>query len=252
METIATPAPVLPSSASNPTNNVSSAARITVADSLLKEGLINGEQYNLAIEDYKRTKRSLVMILMEAGALNDQKRVDFLARKTQCEVVRLKDVIPSMDVAGIIDREHCRRLHLVPLRRDNGRVMVAMLDPTDLRVVSDLERLFNAGIRPVLATSAEISETIERLPLDKDAPTADTPGVGYAIVSLFSLGLLTLGPMAASYYYVFFNAVGSEWFEGFKLDTVSRAIVLMVGWGSWAAFAYFLNDLIFGRSSNSV
>jgi hypothetical protein len=227
-----------------------SSARITLADSLLKEGLIDRDQYEQALAEYDRTKRSLVGILMDMGAMTDQSRVEFLARKTQCEVVKLKDVVPSYDVAGYISREMCRRQHLVPLRLDNNRVVIAMQDPSDLRTISDLERLFGTSIRPVLASGAEINETIERLPEEGRAPKPATieVGTGQKLLSTLSLLMLTLVPMGISYWYIFHNPAGQEWYAGFEFEVFETALVLMVAWGSWASISYFINDLFFGQS----
>jgi len=234
------------------TTSTSSAARITLADSMLKEGLISREQYDQAIDEYNRSKRSLVGILTDMGALNDQKRIEFLARKTQCEIVRLKDVVPSMEVAGFMTRDLCRRQHLVPLRIDANRVVIAMQDPTDLRLISDLERLFGRSIKPVLAGSQEILDTIERLPLDNRPAVAGLEiGLGYKLVSTFTLLLLTLAPMAASWWYVFQSPKGQEWYGAFSFTTFETALLLMVVWGSWAAISYFINDLIFGQSAEA-
>ncbi|MBI1290945.1 hypothetical protein GC173_06830 [bacterium] len=236
------------------TTSASSAARITLADSMLKEGIISREQYERAIDEYNRSKRSLVGILTDMGALSDQKRLEFLARKTQCEIVKLKDVVPSLDVAGFMTRELCRRQHLVPLRIDANRVVIAMQDPTDLRLISDLERLFGRNIKPVLASSAEILDTVERLPLEnRTAATAPTIeiGLGYKLVSTFTLLLLTLAPMAGSWWYVFKYDKGQEWYSSFSFSTFETALLLMVVWGSWAAISYFINDLIFGQSAEA-
>jgi hypothetical protein len=235
--------------------STSSAARITLADSMLKEGIISREQYDLAIDEYNRSKRSLVGILTEMGALSDQKRVEFLSRKTQCEIVRLKDVVPSVEVAGYMNRELCRRQHLVPLRIDANRVVIAMQDPTDLRLISDLERLFGRNIKPVLASGTDIAETIERLPLETTTRAKTGPGIeiglGYKLISTFTLLLLTLAPMAVSWWYVFQNEKGQEWYSAFSFTTFETALLLMVVWGSWAAISYFINDLIFGQSAEA-
>lgn len=234
--------------------SVTTSPRLTLADSLLKEGTISRSQYERAVQEYEQTKRSLVRILTDMGALNDDARMKVLQKNFNYEVVRLKDVVPRADVVGFVSRDLCRRHHLVPLRIEENSVLVAMEDPSDVRVIEDVEKLFGRNVKVVLASSDEILETVERLPelSHGGAMTSEAPhGTGYKVIASLSLLALALIPMALSYYFIFYTATGADWYAGFQFETFETMLVLMIAWGSWAAIAYFFNDLIFGERSNS-
>ena len=222
----------------------------TVADVLLREGWIDKSQYNTALQEYERTRRSLLRIFTDMGAIDEDQRLNLLARTMHCKVVSLRDVTPRSDVAGYMTREVCRRRHVVPLQLEDGSVLVAMEDPTDVRTLSDLEKIFSRSVRPVLASTQEIMETIDKLPDSPDGVIdAEEPkeSFSYTLVANLTLLLLVFIPIVAFYYYLS-TETGKEWYSQFEFSTFENILVFVVVWGSWAAMAYFINDLIYGKS----
>ena len=49
----------------------------------------------------------------------------------------------------------------LPIERDAGQLLVALVDPTDLRIIDDLTSLVGAPIVPVISTPEDILEHIE-------------------------------------------------------------------------------------------
>ncbi len=230
---------------------VATPPRMTLADILLKEGVISDEQHERALLEYDRTKRSIVRILTEMGVLPEDTRINILRRRLNCELVKLRDVIPSAEVSGYVTKDMCRRLHAVPLRLTDGTVLVAMEDPTDMRAIQDLERVYGTSVRAVLASSSDIEETIERFPevVEPEAGGRTDRGIGYKLTATLSLALLVFGPMMGFLYFISRSKVGLEWYSSFGFGTFENVLVFLVVWGSWAAIGYFLNDLLFGGDS---
>ena len=52
---------------------------------------------------------------------------------------------------------------LVPLKKANGRLIIAMADPTDYMKVDDLTFITGLPITPVLSTQKEIAEKLEEI-----------------------------------------------------------------------------------------
>ncbi|MCC6545947.1 hypothetical protein IT570_02170 [Candidatus Sumerlaeota bacterium] len=229
-----------------------STPRMTLADALLKEGVIDRDQHDRALKEYDRTKTSLIRILTEMGAINDKTRLEILRRSTDCDMINLENVVPSADVAMGMTRDQCRRMHLVPLRIDGNSVCVAMEDPTDLRALETIEKIFGKPAKPLLATSKQIFETIERLPASEASQEAvELPrSWGYKFFAFLSLLFLTLAPMAIFYCSVILTNAGRKWYNGLAMSQFENALFFMVVWGSWAGVAYFLNDVIFGRKKS--
>lgn len=233
--------------------SVAAAQRLSLADLLLKEGVITRDQHEKALAEYGRTKRSIVRILGDMGVIDENLRMSIIRRNCDCDLVRLQNVAPSSEVGAFVTREVCRRMHAVPLRITDGSVVVAMEDPTDVRTIGDLEKLYQRSVRPVLASSQDIAETIERLPESSESASSFEvvkPSFGYRAVETLCLSLLVFGPMIGFVLFISKTKVGGEWYGSFGLNTFETALLFVVVWGAWASIAYFINDMLWNRRSS--
>ncbi len=233
---------------------VASSPRVSLADLLLKEGVISEEQRDEALGQYDRSRQSLVRILSDMGVLTEELRLKILKKNCSCEMVSLRNVVPSEEVGRDVTRDMCRKAHAVPLRITEGAVVLAMEDPTDVRTIGDFEKAFGRTIRPVLAASAEINEVITRLPesdLSESFREIKPPSLAHKAASTTFLAVLVFGPILSFLYYIARVPSGIEWYGSFEFDRFASGLVFLIGGGSWAAIAYFLTDLIFGRPTGS-
>ncbi len=224
--------------------------RMSLADVLLKEGIIDTDQHHRAIQEYDRTKRSLVRILTDMGVLSEDLRINILKRSCNCDVIRLIDVTPTAEVANYMTPDMCRKAQAVPIRIVDGSVMVAMEDPTDMRTIQDFEKLFGRSVKPMLAPSREIMDAIDRMPEDgrisREIMLVDEPKRGRLIGTLVLVASVFI-PMMTFMFIISRTAVGQDWYSSFGFSTFENALVFLLVWGSWAAVAYFLVDLLFGK-----
>src|SRR3989338_571714 len=65
------------------------------------------------------------------------------------------DEIPA-DVVSAITLNFAKKSEVLPLKKENGAVVVAMADPLNHYVMDDLRLVYNMPIRPVIASSYEI------------------------------------------------------------------------------------------------
>ena len=66
-------------------------------------------------------------------------------------------------MASLIPREVCEKNLLVPLKKADNGLIVAMADPTDFNKLDDLKFITGLTIQPVLASQQEIAEKIKAL-----------------------------------------------------------------------------------------
>lgn len=65
------------------------------------------------------------------------------------------DEIPT-DVVSTVPLNYSKKNEVLPLKKENGVIVVAMADPLNHYVLDDLRLLYNLPIRPVIASSYEI------------------------------------------------------------------------------------------------
>jgi type IV pilus assembly protein PilB len=54
------------------------------------------------------------------------------------------------------------RYNFVPIRRDNGNLVIAIADPSDVTVFDDLEALLGARVKPMVSSARAIQEVLKR------------------------------------------------------------------------------------------
>lgn len=66
----------------------------------------------------------------------------------------------SSDVVSQLPLNYAKKNEVLPLRKENGAIIVAMADPLNHYVMDDLRLVYNQPIRPVIASSYEIMGAI--------------------------------------------------------------------------------------------
>src|SRR3989338_5391507 len=69
------------------------------------------------------------------------------------------DDIPS-DLINQVPINFARKNEIIPLKREEGTILVAMADPVNHMALDDLHLIFDSPVRPVIASSQEILDAI--------------------------------------------------------------------------------------------
>src|SRR3989338_9144292 len=134
--------------------------------------------------------KSLGAILMESSSLTEEQLQQGLAVQrekgiklgealVQLKFLRTEDILKALSIQlgfpyeGHIEIEaidpavvellpinFAKENEILPLKRDNGTLHVAMADPTNFYALDDLRLLYDCNIRPVIAGSYEIVNAI--------------------------------------------------------------------------------------------
>lgn len=107
-------------------------------------------------------------ILVEMGILDEQSIVKTIQLEMNINRVYPKEFTVPRELAFLIPRKICEKNLLVPLKRSEGRLIVAMADPTDYVKVDELKFIASLPIQPVLSTPKEIVEKLRELYDDND------------------------------------------------------------------------------------
>jgi type II secretory ATPase GspE/PulE/Tfp pilus assembly ATPase PilB-like protein/DNA-binding NarL/FixJ family response regulator/RNA polymerase subunit RPABC4/transcription elongation factor Spt4 len=130
---------------------------------LLKENLISRETLDKALAIQAKTHSILPKTLINMGAADEETLLDLIARKTEVRRVRPETFQVTEALASLIPREICEKNLLVPLQRENQKLVVAMADPTDHLKIDDLAFIAGMPIQPVVAAQKEILDKIKEI-----------------------------------------------------------------------------------------
>ncbi len=143
--------------------------RAMLGSILLEEGLITSEQLDTALAEQRKGDKGkrIGELLVSMRFLTEQNLLKGLSRQLDCPIIDLNAEPPDPAVLHIVPAEFAMRHHLIPLRRNDDQLVVAMADPLDIHGIDDLRLLTGLDIAPVLASATEIQRLGEHAYMSK-------------------------------------------------------------------------------------
>ncbi len=130
----------------------------------LEQGLINEEQLARALELQKERGGRLGEILEQMNLLSPAQRYQILSQQLG---LPFKEKISEQELEPELCQEipisFVKQYELLPLRRENGRVVVASADPLNFYPLEDLARLLESELEVVVSPAEEIINAINRV-----------------------------------------------------------------------------------------
>ena len=130
---------------------------------LLDEGLINEEQLARALSAQRSTSAPLGMVLVSQGAIPEDHLTLVLSIHLDTPVADLKHVDVDPEVAHLVPEDFARRNLVLPLRRENGHIDIAMSDPNNIPLVNDLRLITGLNVAPYIASPSDILVNLTRI-----------------------------------------------------------------------------------------
>ena len=148
---------------------------------LIARGLLTPEQLDAALEEQQRTHLSLGRVLIEHGVVSEAGLVSTLASQLGLEYVDLSDYPVDAAASVLISDGLARRYQALPIGWDDGRLVVAMADPSNVFAVDDIRTITGAEVRMVVATRESILGAIDKY----HRPDSDAESISAQAASSF-------------------------------------------------------------------
>src|SRR5215212_5967460 len=129
---------------------------------LLERGLLTREQLQAALDDQTRSRKPLGRVLIDQGVVAEADLVATLAAQIGLEYVDLSDYPVDPTAVSAISPTLARRYQALPVAWEEGRLVVAMADPSNVFAMDDIRTITGADVRTVVATRTSILEAIDR------------------------------------------------------------------------------------------
>ena len=134
-----------------------------LGETLLAQGKITRAQLDEALSVQRHDQRQLGQILLSAGYVSPADLARALAKRLRLEYVELTEKDVDRSVTTVVESKVLRKHNMLPLRLENGRLVVAMGDPTNFYAIEDLRMLSGYPITPVVAVGDEIQRVFNRV-----------------------------------------------------------------------------------------
>jgi len=135
-------------------------SRKRLGEILLEKELITHEQLTDALKKAHQQGRKLGAALTVLGYVTEEQILTALSESLRVPFIDMTHEVISVEAQKSFPEELVRAHNVVPVRLENGRLTVAMADPTDYWLVEDLRHKSGHMIQPVLASSHQISEIL--------------------------------------------------------------------------------------------
>ncbi len=146
---------------------------LRIGDILVNEGIITEDQLKeaLAYQKVDRSKR-LGAILIESGYASEDQMLNALAKRLDMRVIRMIDMKVDIDAASEIPRSIAEKYTVIPIAEKQGHLLVVVNDPLNYYALEDLRLITGKVIDTVLATQAEIVQSIDNVYSEVEAKKA--------------------------------------------------------------------------------
>ncbi|HVF79764.1 MAG TPA: ATPase, T2SS/T4P/T4SS family [Solirubrobacteraceae bacterium] len=134
-----------------------------LGDVIVELGFCDRETVEDAVRHARDSGRPMGQLLLEQHRLRDHQLGIAIAERFGLKFVDLKVVEPDPVALTIIPEAAMQRLDAVPIGfRDDGSLMVAMVDPRNLLATDDIAMLTNRNVVPVVVTRADLDALMNR------------------------------------------------------------------------------------------
>lgn len=135
-----------------------------ISDVVVELGFVSRERVDAAIEEGKALGRPPEQILLESGAISIDQYARAVAQRFGLHHVDLGIFKADIAALNLIGPQAARRFKSVPIGfGQDGALMVAMADPSNILALDDLKLMTGHEVRPVVASLDDISALIGRM-----------------------------------------------------------------------------------------
>ncbi len=161
---------------------VNVSERKKLGEIFVEQNLLSAKTAERVIQIAKSLNKRFGTVLEEMGLVTAEELAYALARQHNCKMIsNFSGGSFPPEVLGVISPEVALQNLLFPLKREGGKLALAMADPTNTKVVSNIAANNGLSIVPFVATSKEINAAICRhyygmevmAPLNKTVLVAD-------------------------------------------------------------------------------
>ena len=131
-----------------------------IADVLIEDGLLLPNQLEEATAIQKEKGGRLLKILTDKQFVTDQDMAFSMGRCLNVSPVNLARIRIPEEIMGMIPRDMAKANKLVPVARLDGKLFIAMVDPTNVLAVDDVKRRVQLDVVPMIATEKSVTEAL--------------------------------------------------------------------------------------------
>jgi type IV pilus assembly protein PilB len=161
-------------------------AHVPLGTLLMRKGQLSVENLERALDEKERCGAPLGKVLVELDLITTRTLAEALAEQHALDFLDLEVFEIDGEAACRLPESLARRYEALPVKISNGRILVAVADPTNLLAHDDLRFALGAGTQIAVADRVKLDEAMSKIygqPLDVFGSFSGT-GVFEAVTSV--------------------------------------------------------------------
>jgi twitching motility protein PilT len=130
---------------------------------LVDERLISRDQLQQALERQRETGQPLGRVLLEMGLVEERALVEAVAKQIGLPFVDLAERRIDPAVVSLIPVDFARAREAVPVRLEDGALLVAMAHPANQQTIRAIAEMTGYEVRPALAVRRQVIEVLQEM-----------------------------------------------------------------------------------------
>jgi type IV pilus assembly protein PilB len=137
--------------------------RKRLGEILVNEGILTEEMLAKVLNEQKKTNLRFGQYLIRQGIVKEKQIIDLLSKQLNIKKYQIHEYPMDFDLLKYIPIDTVQRNQVVPLRIKGNLLEVGIVDPLDIKVLDQIERLTNLEIEPVICSEMEINQLINSM-----------------------------------------------------------------------------------------
>jgi type IV pilus assembly protein PilB len=127
-------------------------------DVFVDEGLITHDQLQLALDKQFEIgeQTPIARVLVEMGFISERDRVHCLGKMWGVQFADVRNLTPEPSALEKVSPQFAKRFKVLPLRIEEGNLVVAMANPLDVFVIDELRLSSGLEIEPMIAVDEDV------------------------------------------------------------------------------------------------
>lgn len=135
--------------------------RKKLGDILVESGKITKDQLEYAMELQKKRGDKLGKILVDEGMVSEDDVMEILEYQLGIPHVKLDKYFIDPEVARIVPETIARKYNIIPIKKSNKLLTVAMSDPMNIFAIDEIKLASGLEVQPAIASEDDIKAAIE-------------------------------------------------------------------------------------------
>jgi type IV pilus assembly protein PilB len=130
---------------------------------LIKKGVLTQDMLAKILEDQKKTNLKFGQYLIKQGILQEKQIIDLLCEQLNIKRYQINEFPLDLNLVRYIPMDFAQKNQVVPLKIQGNLLTVGIVDPLEIRIFDQIEKLTNMEVEPIICSEMEVNQIISSM-----------------------------------------------------------------------------------------